>query len=461
MQNDANIFTAAFRNKLPQRVKDFLVEHKIDLVFKHEATTKLADNASNRVKTYVNLTENLKPLCNPPITAAQIAAGNANDVCSTHAKRYHNNLNWGERYVKTDKTTNISTLGTIGEEYLSDNIGDSLSLTHTEFDLIVLVSTLPPDPTKTKLNENPVGFLVSQLGECKDIENKFSSIPALNLICAPKKHKCHTPSCGTGCGVIGRILMFMYLYALKTKNIRYGILELAGLYCNVGGLCLYNKFGFREDITMKSRVTKLKEFDPYMCFPDASNLSMVCDLNLITGEQLVDALIDNKNVNLPDSEPLCNKPALSVEEANIEIDRRYENYNNILKFQRDMKVSTDDIKDDFQAGVVPDEKKEAVNVLAKLSREGKLMFKTFTKKPKKRKILKISARAKTKTKAKTRHVSLSKTMTQIPVEGSVEDKSGRRRSMRRKLQRVVGGWNFRNNTALKVKPHTHRKKYRY
>ena len=367
MMSDANIFTEEFRLNLPGSVKTLLDEHNIEIVFKHEAAAKLADAGK---KSYKTLTNTLKPLCNPPITDEQIAAGDAADVCLTQENRNispgKTKKKWGERHVRGHVLHNI------GSTYLKDNIKSALNT--DSFDMIVLVSKLPC-PSKTAKNENAVGFLISQLGECH-AEQKYASIPALNLICAPKKHKCKHANCpSSGCGFIGRILIFMYLYALKQQNIRYGILELAGVYCNIGGLCLYNKFGFREDISMKYTD----------CFGDPSNLSMVCDLDTITTHALEDALLKNLNVNVPDSEPLCSKrnPPLTIAEQNAEVDRRFENYKNILELQSGT-VTTADIIDDFVQGEVPDQKKAAVKALSKISQLGTTVFKKFVPKNLKR-----------------------------------------------------------------------------
>ena len=433
--SEANIFTEEFRSNLPQSVKTLLDEHNIEIVFKHEAASKLADgkhkSKTGIISSYKTLTKTLKPLCNPPITDAQIAAGDAADICHTQENRNvspgKTKKKWGERHVRRNVLHNI------GSTYLTTNINSALNTEY--FDMIVLISKLPNDnPSKTAKNENAVGFLISQLGECH-AELKYASIPALNLICAPKKHKCNHASCpSSGCGFIGRILIFMYLYALKQQKFKYGILELAGVYCNMGGLCLYNKFGFREDISMK--------YDD--CFGDPANLSMVCDLNKINTRALEDALLLNQNINLPDSEPLCSKrnPPLSIAEQNEEVDRRFENYKNILELQSGT-VTTADIKDDFMRGEVPDQKKAAVKALSKLSQQGNAVFNKF-----------LPKHLKTTTQRTKRRRS----------PGSLGSPSERRvtRSMKGSPPGVRGGWKVsaRYSNLYRRKPKMSRKKYR-
>jgi hypothetical protein len=386
MSGEANIFTDQFRMDLPERVKDFISEHQVDIVFKQAATSELADGNRKQVWDYsfVKLTKNLKLLCNPPITNGKKKLANLNDVCYMyHNKHRHadDKRDWGQRNVRRGRVS------TIGERYLNNNITNALD--HEDFDFIVLTSKLDEGKRKIKKNAKTVGFLISQLGECNDRGNKYREIPALNLICAPKKHKCNSasPFCQqNGCGVVSRILMFMYLYALKKKNIKYGILELAGNYCNVGGLCLYNKFGFREDISIKDYVS-----EDMQCFAEQGTLSMICDLETITFDQLENALIKNENIDMPNSEPLCRKSNLTLPEQNIVLDRRMENFNNIMKLQQG-RVELKDIKDQhFKKNGVPRKRADAVKELSKESQDG-AAFEKFTRKKKKTKLTARSTR---------------------------------------------------------------------
>ena len=86
--------------------------------------------------------------------------------------------------------------------------------------------------TDTRTQER-VGFAITQYGECNDMP----STHALKLICALPGY--------------GELLLCSYLFTAKQQQ-DYGILELAGHFTNMRGLCLYNKLGFREDMLMKA-----------------------------------------------------------------------------------------------------------------------------------------------------------------------------------------------------------------
>jgi hypothetical protein len=111
---------------------------------------------------------------------------------------------------------------------------------------------------------------------------------------------------------------------IKAKKNRYGLLELAHNYCNVAGLCLYTKFGFIEDITIRSTL------ESKSCFPETNNLPMVCDLDNITMEHLYSALIEGKNVPI-EQEPLCKRLPPAKERARMKI--RANNYDKMEHIQ--------------------------------------------------------------------------------------------------------------------------------
>ena len=193
-----------------------------------------------------------------------------------------------------------------------------------------------------------LGFCIVQKGECKLPEFKDTFV--LNLICVKK----HTFP-------VQRLLMFMYVFTMYARNERFGLLELANNYDNVSGLCLYNKFGFREDISMK---TDKKDIE---CFPEGfgseddienGSLSMYVDLKNkgINETTLLDALIRSKNIILdPDVdvfEPLCDKKRydkdtkLSKQGTTQQEDvlLRRSNLAHLLELLRDKKESPENIK---------------------------------------------------------------------------------------------------------------------
>ena len=99
-----------------------------------------------------------------------------------------------------------------------------------------------------------VALIIVQKGECKKMPDAF----AVNLICV--KH-----GALKGCGTL---LMALYLYTILYYPIQPGLLELAGGFYNLDGLCLYSKFGFDHDPNLLGSD----------CFYDAGNMPMSLDL---------------------------------------------------------------------------------------------------------------------------------------------------------------------------------------
>ena len=98
-----------------------------------------------------------------------------------------------------------------------------------------------------------VALIIVQKGECKKMPDAF----AVNLICV--KHGAFK-----GCGTL---LMALYLYTILYHPFQPGLLELAGGFYNLDGLCLYSKFGFVH-------APNLLGPD---CFYDAGNMPMELD----------------------------------------------------------------------------------------------------------------------------------------------------------------------------------------
>ena len=186
------------------------------------------------------------------------------------------------------------------------------------------------------LPENISGFMIIEHGECYSSEN--SDIPVLNLICTQARRG----------EPIGRILLYLYVYTLKYGYFSYprGLLELANNYNNVGGLCLYNKFGFREDISLKQKRLAENEGKEYyeegeeVCFPDNDTLPMYIDMSdpAVERRNLNNALLDNVNVpvTFDISEPLCAKGSTigpGGKDQPLAIAQRNENQQNIIKIQ--------------------------------------------------------------------------------------------------------------------------------
>jgi len=144
------------------------------------------------------------------------------------------------------------------------------------------------------LNTNKiVAFIISELGECQlplpqyPVEDVWS----VNLICG-----------GTGGNGAYLISLFLFSVIVGSQMGKWppiGVLELAGGYKNTAGLCLYTKFGFRVDTSIRSS----------LCFEDYKNLPHIADfrgLDLDATKQTMVNLITSKTPIAPFyKHPLC------------------------------------------------------------------------------------------------------------------------------------------------------------
>jgi len=384
---NGNVFTDDLRYRLPKSIKDFLNLHKIQMYFKFELTQFYSDgykyrSTKSRLKSMSptrlsDLQSNLLSLCNTPLTESDTKKANNADVCKLYYKD-----DWTARntLIKNKKSGTKKQMMNINPDYFKDVIKNVFKdfFGNTDYDIILLVSTVD---VSLPLKERVIGFLITQMSECQDVDNIYSSIPALNLVCAPKKHR-HTgmeTKCVSGCSVVGRVLLYMYIYALKKKKIDYGLLELAGLYCNISGLCLYTKFGFVEDISIKSNT----------CFEEDETLSMVANIKDMNFNKINDALLKGDHILAEkDREPLCSKAnignspeskKIAFENQQKQVLQRMKNYRNILKLQQG-KISLDDIQDIYFNNNKPKEIKSAIKTLSESSKLGNVL--NFTKKRK-------------------------------------------------------------------------------
>jgi hypothetical protein len=100
-----------------------------------------------------------------------------------------------------------------------------------------------------------VGFLIVQKGECNGLPDDY----AVNLICVRD---------GAASGA-GQVLIGLYLFTILERfqtigHLQLGLLELAGGYSNIPGLCLYSKFGFVPSMNLAIPG----------CFPSPGNMPM-------------------------------------------------------------------------------------------------------------------------------------------------------------------------------------------
>lgn len=140
-----------------------------------------------------------------------------------------------------------------------------------EVDVLVAVTndyeTFTPGKPKTVANnkiKKIVGFIIVEHGECKSNPNLFS----VNLICVKPDS-----------GFNGKLLMGAYLFCIKNSRMseKYGILELANGYKNIGGFISYMKMGFKPAL-------ELSNAD---CFPDYNNLPMNHDIRGMSQQDIV------------------------------------------------------------------------------------------------------------------------------------------------------------------------------
>jgi hypothetical protein len=154
------------------------------------------------------------------------------------------------------------------------------------------------------LNTNKiVAFIISELGECQLPSPPYPTedVWSINLICGG--------SGGNGAYLISLFLFSVIVGSQMGKWPPIGVLELAGGYENTAGLCLYTKFGFRVDASIRSSV----------CFEDYNNLPHVADfrgLDLDATKQTMINLITSKTPIAPFyKHPLCYIKHADLQEA--------------------------------------------------------------------------------------------------------------------------------------------------
>lgn len=161
--------------------------------------------------------------------------------------------------------TDIATICVgIGSSY-SEKIIKSIENNPEKFDIAVMVNA--DADANTDVDANVIGFIIVELGECQHFPNAYS----VKLICSKNSGS-------------GTILIGLYLYTLlshpqkqdtNAKAMeRIGLLDLAASYENIGGLCMYEKFGFMYNPAMR-----LTDKQGNKCFTDMDNLPMIVNLD--------------------------------------------------------------------------------------------------------------------------------------------------------------------------------------
>lgn len=144
-----------------------------------------------------------------------------------------------------------------------------------------------------------VGFLAVLKGEC----SVYNTTLALQLVCAKSDDKLKSVPIGT-------VLLSAYLIASKLHNHEFAILEVAGGYKNIKAFCLYDRFGFIEDMSIKKKD----------CFSLEDTIPMIADLKQISIEQIFNTL-NRGNGGITSHDSLCSIKDKSLLDA--EIKNRY------------------------------------------------------------------------------------------------------------------------------------------
>ena len=144
-------------------------------------------------------------------------------------------------------------------------------------------------------NKTIVGFLAVLKGECA----VYNTTLALQLVCAKSDDKLKSVPIGT-------ILLSAYLIASKLHNHEFAILEVAGGYKNIKAFCLYDRYGFIEDISIKK----------YDCFDQEDTIPMIADLKQISIEQIFNTL-NRSNGGIISHDSLCSIKDKSLLDAEI------------------------------------------------------------------------------------------------------------------------------------------------
>ncbi len=229
---------------------------------------------------------NLATFTNPGSRYLQFKKTPKNVSKKNQGKNYHENYH-GEYTSESENNLNKiidhlskNVCSDIGEKYSRNAVSCSLAVHYKKYrshinyyDILFLAEDMDSSlPLKEKLDKI-AGFIIVELGECK----LYSKAYSIKLICSNKK---------IAISGLGSILMGAYLFTILShpesmqenskiefpygkgyhqsvnNGILFGtdepllpiqhkaILELADAYINSGGLCMYEKFGFKYNPEM-------------------------------------------------------------------------------------------------------------------------------------------------------------------------------------------------------------------
>lgn len=266
-------------------------------------------------------------------------------------------------------------------ESLIKSVSHSLTVEGNDHEMVLITRANSPDfseiSNRNTLASEVLGFMVLYTGECK----MNPTIPALQIICSSGTDK-----------KVANYLMYLYVKGLKKRGFEKGLLEVAGGYANTSAMCLYNKYGFREDSLL----------DTQDCFYQSylgRTLAMSVDLNAMSYAGLDDVVVNGGVVQLTNGivgEPMCAKTGdigLNKPGQKGYIDMRTKNREYLTKLFRYKNVTNDaliqelvdihDVNGDLLQGDDQDAhymKKELIEKGKKLAETEKTTLEEYSKK---------------------------------------------------------------------------------
>ena len=287
----------------------------------------LFNGFSENIKTFISKDYELKFADEIDLTISQNQKNllsRINTICDTIKKTKCTSIRAATRRKPKQKveTWTTSKEVTISHDYIKTLFKKIMTdVKHEKLDIIFVLEKKINDD---KPIDRIIAFLITEIGECDTPEYKH--IPVLNLISVARRFEYNESGKLINRIVypgVSRILFYMYLTALMKNGYDYGLLELAHNYSNLGGLCLYNKFGFREDISIKTSTCFFDglykyENDDYKLNSkgkkiydndlDGTTLPMKVDISKLTIAKLNDALIHGDAIDVEEKlDPLCTK----------------------------------------------------------------------------------------------------------------------------------------------------------
>jgi hypothetical protein len=177
----------------------------------------------------------------------------------------------------------------IGEYYLEKTTWNGLG-TSNKFDIAILFNR------DDHQYNRPLAFIVVELGECR----RYPEVWTVNLICGTKD----VPG-------VGGIMMGLYLFTIFHNTSihgdnKFGLLELANAYLNVGGLASYSKLGYiiDEGLYTTSNIVRRKTVIN-SCFGDRSNLPMRTPILTKDHIDRIIVILNNRDRGFT-KPPICN-----------------------------------------------------------------------------------------------------------------------------------------------------------